>query len=665
MIQSTAPSLTAALSPASGAPAAAAAGGDFAALLGVAPAVTAVPVAGAALPMVETLPVAEQETAAPLSDAVKGAQDGLAALVRQAGAASQAPAISLPVMPGNPMISATLTPPSSATSPIALTAHLPALAQPAEQSAPAAAAVPMPVPAKADEPALEATPTLAKAAITADAPMAKADAKALPIVKSDGKSGKPTGKLLPPATEARPAKAKDETAASDTSRPNATPAGQPGDGGVAAKVSVDLPIPTPIAGAALPLPEASVPRPAAAPTQDAATPVAPPPAAATVIPAEVRAIRFEPIEIVRAPARSIPVAAGSAVGPVAEALPVADAVLPVTPDRAALPIVTRVDAEPSPPIARLVVNATTAPTAKQPKSVLPDPVVTAPAAETDHPAARSLASQPQVAARDPLARQATADPQDGPAFPLPANASSAAPIAAPTAPPIATSTARKEHTGAAPSAMAPEDLGETETRSPAEADKPAARPVETTVRPSTGQTLTADLGPVAPDVASAPAPSTPAETPHDFDTLVSRLAEAREAAAPHVVRTAFEHAEFGRVAMQLGQDENGLSVTLSSRDADFAPSVQAAAAAVASSAASSNADQQRHDAPTSQQQNPNGQGQQPRAETSPQNGGQSTGHTASNNGGQQRREDNAARQQDQAGSAPRPRDEPRQSGVYA
>ncbi|MFT4057839.1 MAG: hypothetical protein QM681_25285, partial [Novosphingobium sp.] len=624
MIQSTAPSLTAALSSASGAPAALAAGGDFAALLGTAPLV-AVPVEGAALPMVETLPVAEQETAAPLSEAVKDAQDGLAALVRQAGAASQAPAISLPVMPGNPMISAAPGTRSSATSPIALTAHLPVLAQPAEPSAPAAAAVPMPVPAKAGEPALKATPTLAKAAITADAPMAKADAEALPVVRSDGKSGKPTGKLLPPAIEARPAKAKDETAASDASQANAAPVGQPGDGGVAAKVSVDLPIPTPITGAALPLPEASAPSPAAAPPQDAATPVAPRPAAATVIPAEIRAIRFEPIEIVRAPARPIPAAAGSAVGPVAEALPVADAVLSVTPDRTALPIVPQGDAEPSASSARPIVNAPTASIVTPPKSVLPDPVVTAPAVETDHPAAPSLASQPQVAARDPLARQAIEGPQDGAAVPLPANASPAAPIAAPTAPPIATSTARTEHAGAAPSAIAPEDLGETETRTPAEADKPAAHVVETAVRPATGQPLTADLGPVAQDATFAPTLSVAAEAPHDFDTLVSRLAEAREAAAPHVVRTAFEHAEFGRVAMQLGQDENGLSVTLSSRDADFAPSVQAAAAAVASSAAGGNADQQRHDAPTSQQQNPNGQSQQARAETSPQNGGQNTG----------------------------------------
>jgi len=173
---------------------------------------------------------------------------------------------------------------------------------------------------------------------------------------------------------------------------------------------------------------------------------------------------------------------------------------------------------------------------------------------------------------------------------------------------------------------------------------------------------------VAADGSSAPAPSVAAETPHDFDTLVSRLAEAREAAAPHIVRTAFEHAEFGRVAMQLNHDDNGLSVTLASRDPEFSGAVQAAAASVASGSAGNNpganTDHQRQDNPSQQQSASSQNG----AQIPTSFAGQGQGQARSDGSGQQRRDGSGAgRQQgEQRSDTPaRSRDDRGQGGVYA
>lgn len=69
------------------------------------------------------------------------------------------------------------------------------------------------------------------------------------------------------------------------------------------------------------------------------------------------------------------------------------------------------------------------------------------------------------------------------------------------------------------------------------------------------------------------------EAPHDFDTLVSHLVAAREAASPQVVRTSLLHAELGTIGLQFRNEAGGLSVTLVSREGDLEGSVQAALAA--------------------------------------------------------------------------------------
>jgi hypothetical protein len=82
--------------------------------------------------------------------------------------------------------------------------------------------------------------------------------------------------------------------------------------------------------------------------------------------------------------------------------------------------------------------------------------------------------------------------------------------------------------------------------------------------------------------------------PQDFATLVSRLTEAREAATPHIVRTALAHPEFGQISMQFRQDDNAMTVTLANSDPAFAGAVHSAAnAAMNGDTAKDNAQQQQ------------------------------------------------------------------------
>lgn len=172
----------------------------------------------------------------------------------------------------------------------------------------------------------------------------------------------------------------------------------------------------------------------------------------------------------------------------------------------------------------------------------------------------------------------------------------------------------------------------------------------------------------APALTTPPSPS---PAPQDFDTLVSRLADAREQATPHVVRTAFEHAEFGRVAMQVQHDGAGLSVTLASQDPEFAGAVQAAAATVATSSFGNGSpqpgDSQRQDPAPGQYQ---GSGNAGAPSGSPTGAGSGQGQPSRGDatGQQPRREGGtfSGRQDQPQGGAPRHPKAPRPSGdVYA
>lgn len=158
-----------------------------------------------------------------------------------------------------------------------------------------------------------------------------------------------------------------------------------------------------------------------------------------------------------------------------------------------------------------------------------------------------------------------------------------------------------------------------------------------------------------------------AEQPHDFDTLVGRLSEAREAASPKVVRTALQHAEFGKISLQFRHDDANLSVTMANADPAFTSAVHGAVAATLAGNAAGNGDQPQSDrqqpqqAQTASQQQSatsgnGGQGQQnaaqARAEQSERNFHRAQGSSA-------RAQQSETASSDRAGTATR------RSGIYA
>lgn len=126
-------------------------------------------------------------------------------------------------------------------------------------------------------------------------------------------------------------------------------------------------------------------------------------------------------------------------------------------------------------------------------------------------------------------------------------------------------------------------------------------------------------GPVVTSATPGPGTApTPAQSgiapPQDLATLVERLVEARQAAAPQAVAATIAHGEFGRVGLSFQQDGGGLAVSMTSADPGFAPAVQAAAASVPSglmqdSGANQQRQDARQDARADQNQSPASQGQ--------------------------------------------------------
>ena len=235
----------------------------------------------------------------------------------------------------------------------------------------------------------------------------------------------------------------------------------------------------------------------------------------------------------------------------------------------------------------------------------------------------SIGAQPQAMARgtdgparpvgDPSAAEVTSTPATerraaapgfgeqppGPAQAAPAlRASTQAPSPAgklTTAPDLPAPAEAAQRDGEAPANGARSAANE-----PAEtAEALSAQPLRTAAIARTAE-LAADLAPGLAEAAAPPAPvagqaATPASAnpapaapatpalsgPQDFQTLVDRLAEAREAASPRVVSAALSTAEFGRISLAFRHDERALSVGMSSNDPGFAPAVQAAVAATA------------------------------------------------------------------------------------
>ncbi|MFD2578201.1 hypothetical protein ACFSTD_05390 [Novosphingobium colocasiae] len=190
--------------------------------------------------------------------------------------------------------------------------------------------------------------------------------------------------------------------------------------------------------------------------------------------------------------------------------------------------------------------------------------------------------------------QAAAAPVIGAPQPLPSASSQLQPaVIPPVLGPITVAAASETGSAYAPAEVVLAQQAEPGAR-PA---RPAAGPREQASRPDSTDRPTAVIASPAPapllatgaaavgllsapdTLPPAPAAASGTPAPQDFDTLVSRLVEAREAASPQVVRTSLVHAELGTIGLQFRHDAGGLSVTLASGQADLAGSVQAALAA--------------------------------------------------------------------------------------
>lgn len=109
--------------------------------------------------------------------------------------------------------------------------------------------------------------------------------------------------------------------------------------------------------------------------------------------------------------------------------------------------------------------------------------------------------------------------------------------------------------------------------------------------------------------ASSPMAST-VERPIDFGTLVETIARARTDTQGAVgpVTVALAHAEFGKVSLRFQNDDDGMTVGMTSQDPGFAPAAAAASVAAASAgnsqASAGQQDNPRHEPSIRQQQAP-------------------------------------------------------------
>lgn len=137
------------------------------------------------------------------------------------------------------------------------------------------------------------------------------------------------------------------------------------------------------------------------------------------------------------------------------------------------------------------------------------------------------------------------------------------------------------HKRTAPEIAAPATVATLAVRTrQAEPARLSERLTTETTEPQVTGLLTPDQPtPTEPQAASSPR-TQPAPEKVDFATLVDTLARAREEASPRAIHASVTHAEFGRVSLRFDRDEdNALSVAMSSADPGFARAVGAAAEA--------------------------------------------------------------------------------------
>lgn len=311
-------------------------------------------------------------------------------------------------------------------------------------------------------------------------------------------------------------------------------------------------------------------------------------------------------------------------------------------------------------------NGASSPTPALPAQAVPaaDPAIAATKlAPIEVLADAAPATAAQLEARSPRAVQATQAAPKAESLPAAPNAT-ATPVQA------AAASAQFQADGDAPQSEADSQQRPTHVADTTE----ALDQIPAITRPSTpaaASPLPAVTDPAPIQHTGSIQPKAAIEAPQDFGTLVARLAEAREAANPQVVRTAVNHAEFGQISLEFRHKDDGLAVTMASRDPGFAGSVQAAAAASlanntngsGNSNDSARQQQQQHNAPFAQQQaTSSGAG-------AGAGGGAQNQQARADQAGQaiNRGSGTASRAQDQEASAPRQRRDGTRNGggVYA
>lgn len=191
------------------------------------------------------------------------------------------------------------------------------------------------------------------------------------------------------------------------------------------------------------------------------------------------------------------------------------------------------------------------------------------------PASTAPAPIPVAAVLDAQPKATPATPGTPPAAAAPAQPAQPAPsplTTDPAAPARAAATVVPAQVAASDNSTAP---AERQPELPALTRAATLETSQTLTLPQ--QTVQAAAPPAS--VGNSATPQDVPQGPQDFATLVSRIAEAREAAGTQVVRTAFNHAQFGSVSLQFRPEGSGLSVTMASADPSFNTAVHAGVAA--------------------------------------------------------------------------------------
>jgi Meckel syndrome type 1 protein len=136
--------------------------------------------------------------------------------------------------------------------------------------------------------------------------------------------------------------------------------------------------------------------------------------------------------------------------------------------------------------------------------------------------------------------------------------------------------------GEAPPQPGDDGRGAPEGRPEGKAARPAAGPGTTPLATGAQANFQAIAQPAVPPANDASAPviraAAPETRPQEFESIVQRLADARETARPASADITLLHREFGNVALQMEVAGRQLRVALASQDPGFAPAVQAALA---------------------------------------------------------------------------------------